>query len=196
MQYVWLIFFYIFVVNNSLPGTAMADQGGILGQHDYPDERRRALISDIHAASAEERHLLMDLSVDCKWTVNPDRYLSRDFDFPAECGRERRRYTIEFLQQEPEVGHWRNPKREIDRQFYEEEKLVVDASLMIQMMQVIYNNRKFMEEHQEISTLYERQKTRADYADSEQKIHRNLSSLNDFYRALGTCLKDVREEQK
>jgi hypothetical protein len=174
----------------------MADQGGILGQDDYPDEQRRALISDIHTASADERLLLIGLSVDCKWPINPDIYLSRDFEPPPECGRERHRYTIEFLQQEPEVGHWRNAKREIDRQFYEKQKLMVDTSLQILVMQFIYNNKQFMEEHLETSTFHDRQKTRSDYTESRQKISSILISLNDFYRALGDCLKDVREEQR
>lgn len=173
----------------------MAGQQGILGQRDYPDERRRTLISNIHSASAEERRLLVDLSVNCRWPPNPDIYLLSDFDFPAECDRERHRYTIEFLQQEPEVGHWRKPKREIDRQFYEEGTLIIDALGAIQTMQAIYRNKELMEEHQEISTFEERKKVRADFADSQKTARRNLDALNDFYRALGDCLKEVREDQ-
>jgi hypothetical protein len=90
---------------------ARAGGTGTLGQFDYSDERRKALISDIREASADERHLLINLSVSCEWPTNTDVYLSRDFDAAApECLKELKLYNIEFLQQEPDVGGWRNPE--------------------------------------------------------------------------------------
>ncbi len=100
------------------------------------------MVSDIQSASAEERRLLVDLSVNCEWPLNTDIYLSRDFDAVApECDIGIKRYIIEFLQQEPEEKFWRNPKREIDRQFYERGRLHSGALYSIFVMKMSYKTR-------------------------------------------------------
>lgn len=166
-----------------------------LGQFDYPDGRRKALISDIRSASAAERRVLLDLSVSCEWSTDPNVYSSPD-DFDAvvpECQKMLKLYKIEFLQQDPEsTSGWRKPKREIDRQIYNENRLEQRALLSTSIMESAHRAKQFVDAH-EMFTFLQREVDRVDYDNTKKIAIRDLDALNRFYDALGDCLRDARE---